>query len=280
MNHPRTTTTTNVSKTELPQWVNDAGKANYDTAVGIGNQPLQQYGGDMVADTSPVMRQALELLSGGVGAGNSEADAASGIFSKMANPTAMAGGVSSYMNPWIDNVETKAMGALEDSRQRSLMGNADAAVKSRAFGGSRSAIVDAVTNAESAKEAGILSAGLRKEGFDTAMAGQRQDLSTAGQGMLATSDQKKSNFMKDFASLFQGGQAEQQQAQSEIDANVAKFNEARDKPIRDLNLRMSALGMAPYNTSSTSTGSTTQPSSFDPAQLIMGILSLGLGGFG
>lgn len=76
--------------------------------------------------------------------------------------------LSKYMNPFIDNVENKSLDALDRSRQMSILGNQSAAGAAGAFGGSRHGIVDAVTNAESAREAGLLSANLRREGFDNA----------------------------------------------------------------------------------------------------------------
>ena len=274
-----TTTTTNVSKTELPQWVNDAGKANYNEAVRIGDKPLSQFAGNTTADLTPVMREALQYLDTNKGAGGAATSQAGSIFSDMADPSKVNSRVNAYMNPWIDSVESKALGALDDSRVQSLMGNADAAVKARSFGGTRSGIVDAVTNSESAKNAGLLSAGLRKEGYDTAMTNQRADAMGGAQGLLATGDQQSSDFIKKFSAMLQGGQIEQGNAQGKLDSDVSKFNEANNKDIADLNLRLSALGMTPYNTSSTSTGTTKAPSTFDPASLIMGILSLGMGGF-
>lgn len=272
-----TTTTTNVSKTELPEWVNNAGKSNYDEAVRIGNKPLQQFGGSTVADLSPTMRQALEFSRTGASTPNAYTGQAGSIFSRMADPTAMNAGLEAYMNPETANVEAKALGALNDSRVQSLMSNADSAVKARAFGGSRSAIVDAVTNSEAAKGAGVLSAGLRKDAFNNATQRQFQDMSTAGQGLLSAGDQQTNDFVKKLTALMQGGQVEQANAQGQLDSQIGKFNEARDKDTNALNLRMSALGMTPYNTSSSSTGTTKTPSTFDPAALIMGMLQLGMG---
>jgi hypothetical protein len=60
------------------------------------------------------------------------------------------------------------MGALDDTRVKALMQNSSAATAAKAFGGSRHGIVDAVTNAEAAKEAGLLSANLRKDAYDSA----------------------------------------------------------------------------------------------------------------
>ena len=68
-------TTTNTqgssqSVNEIPQWVQNAGQANYGLAQQVASQPLQQYQGQMVAGTSPQMQQAWNLAAnsgGGVG---------------------------------------------------------------------------------------------------------------------------------------------------------------------------------------------------------------------
>lgn len=73
-----------------------------------------------------------------------------------------------YLNPYIENVENKSLEALDRSRQMSILQNQGSAGASGAFGGSRHGITDAVTNSESAREAGLLSANLRREGYDNA----------------------------------------------------------------------------------------------------------------
>jgi hypothetical protein len=272
--------TTSVTKTELPQWVNDAGQANYNEAVRIGNKPLEQFQGQRVASPSAFTNQAYGYLSDNLGAGQADTASAANIYSRMADPSYFAQGLSGYMNPYVDNVESKALGALNQSRTQALMQNSDRAIANKSFGGSRSAIVDAVTNAEAAKEAGILSAGLRKDAFDTASSTMRSDMSTAASGLTTTGAQKQSEFLNQLKAMFGAGQTQQQQSQSEINAEMAKFDEGKNKDIEALNLRSSTLGMAPYNTTATtnSTG-TSEQKGMDPASLILGILSLGMGAF-
>lgn len=271
-------TTTNVTKTELPQWVNDAGQSNYNEAVRIGNQPLQQFAGPRVASPSPLTTQGYGYLQDHLADGQADTAAASSIYSKMADPNYFASGVTGYMNPYIDQVESKALGALDTQRTKSLMANADRATANKSFGGSRSGIIDAVTNAEAAKEAGILSAGLRKEGFDTASNTMRSNMATSAAGLTATGAQKQSEWLKNLTAMLQAGGAQESQSQREIDANIASFDEVRNKDRDALNLRLSSLGMTPYNQSTTSSGtSTSENKGLDPAALIMGMLSLGMG---
>lgn len=365
--------TTQVSEVKLPKWVDAASQSNYKFAEDIANKPLQQFQGDTVADLSPETLKAFDFFKQNMGAGsgafNNAADTfkaltgfsatplkvgASTVDNQNVNSTNVASqavkagmlkdvNIDDYMNPWIDNVETKALGALDDSRIQALMGNADAASKANAFGGSRSAIVDAVTNSESAKSAGLLSADLRKSGFDTAMGLAGKDIdsrltadmfnadgSLKAQGMnqaagLAASTSNASNdlaaklanqgtaldaskanssnalqaalasagirmnagagaldvggaqrdmFKENVAGLSTIGSTKQNQAQKEIDANVAKFAEKEGYDLERLNILLSSLGMSPYGKTETTTktGQAGSPGT-DWAQLGMGGLS-------
>lgn len=287
---PTPSTSESVTRTELPGWVNDAAKSNWKMARDVDPK---------VAGFSPTTTQAFKLFKDNLGTGSDESAAASKIFSDMARPSSYAGAagniwkrladpnslsreIGGYLNPYINEVESKSLDALNDTRERALVGNADAATKARAFGGSRAAVVDAITNAESAKDAGLLSAQLRSQGYSDAVSNRRADLTTAGQGflnsdaartstmsaagqgLLATGDQKQAQLLKDFQTLGSIGSQEQAQKQAKLNS-----------PIDKLNLRLAALGMTPYNTSSsTSTTGTAGSPGFDWGTGIMGGLSL------
>lgn len=244
-----------VTKTELPGWINDAAKSNWKMARGVDPK---------VADFSPTTTQAFQLFKDNINAGADDTAAASEIYRRMSDPGAFASEIPGYLNPYIGAVESKSIGALDDQRQRALMDNADAATKAKAFGGSRAAVVDAVTNAESAKDAGLLSAQLRSQGYSDAVNNRRADLIGAGQGYLATGDQKQAQLLKRFQTLSSIGSQEQAQDQAKLNS-----------PIDKLNLRLAALGMTPYNTSSsTSTTGTAGSPGFDWGTGIIGGISL------
>jgi len=191
--------TTQVTEVKLPQWVEDAAKSNVEFANEIASREYDPYTGQRVAGTSAGTNKAYGYLNsaidqGGAGAA-SYASSTKALDDLLANPITASKVKSSnvtadkvkagmitdlnrdaYMNPFIENVEEKALGALDRSRVQSLMQNSEKAKQASAFGGSRSAIVDAVTNAEAANNAGLLSAGLRKEAFDTASGLMTSDL--------------------------------------------------------------------------------------------------------
>ena len=59
--------TTQVSKVELPPWVNRASKENYRYAKQVANRPFQQYEGDRVADPSALTTQGYQELRHNLG---------------------------------------------------------------------------------------------------------------------------------------------------------------------------------------------------------------------
>lgn len=272
---PTPSTSTTINKTELPEWVNNAGKANYDKAVELDNSPLAQYAGPRVAAPSAATTNAFNFFGDHMTDGSADISKSADIFRRLSDPSSYAAGVQGYLNPYIDNVETKAIGALNDQLGNTLQSNADKAIAAKAFGGSRAAIVDAVSRAQSAKDAGVLSAQLRQQGFDTASNNYSRDQTGAASGLLQTGNDKFSNMLKQFAGMRQIGADTDTYNQKTIDADMGKFNEARDKELNDLNVRLSALGMTPYNQSTTgNTTSTAGTPGFDWGAGILGGLSI------
>lgn len=263
--------TTQVTEVKLPGWVDSASQENYALARDLGSQPFMQYAGNRVGSMNPNTNSALESLKGQIGSGDM-----SGILQNIASgKTSIANtDLSKYTNPYTDEVVNKTLGDVNDQRIQALMGNSDAAQKAGAFGGSRHGVVDAVTNAESLKDMGLLSSQLRSSGYDKAVAAAGQDINNMQSGAMAANDVRSKNL----AGLMQLGMTEKAQNQQQIDSDMAKFNEPRDRQLEDLNLRLSALGMSPYGKTDTTTKTGTQGSSgTDFGQLGMGIFSLLLG---
>jgi hypothetical protein len=239
----------------LPAWVNDAAQDNYNLAKSLDSQ---------VAPLSDTTKQAFQFFKDNLSIGADDTAAASDIFRRLGDPNSFASDIGGYMNPYINEVEGKSLDAIDRNRQIALMGNADAATKAKAFGGSRSAVVDAITNSESLRDAGLLSAQLRQQGYSDAVTNRRNDLSTSGQGLLASGDQKLAGMLKTYQGLSGIGSQEQAQAQAELNT-----------PLDKLNRRLAALGMTPYESTSTSKQTGTAGSAgFDWGAGILGGLSI------
>lgn len=305
-------------KQQIPKWIEAAGKSNYELAKSIADKPLEQFEGDRAAGVTPIMQQAFDYTTGTNGNMQGSVSDAKNAFealkgfsfspqvvnsnsidpAKVTAQTITPEDYARYNNPFTQDVIDKSLSDMDRSRTLALQGNADKALASKAFGGSRSAIVDAVTNSETARNAGLMASQLRSEGFDKAMglanadvarrtgadaanqnaemqarlanqgtamqaalANQSTDfaaqnaradaLKTAGAGLLDSATVGQQAKTQDIANLMQAGLLQQGATQAEIDAAMAKFQEAQDYGKEGLNLRMSALGMTPYSKTTT-----------------------------
>ena len=100
--------------------------------------------------------------------------------------------LSAYQNPFQSQVIDNTLGDLNRARQLQIQSDQDAAIGRGAFGGSRSAILEAETNRNFAEEAGKLSSNLRSQGFDraTSLAGQDIDRQFTGDRFMSDIDRQ------------------------------------------------------------------------------------------
>jgi len=95
------------------------------------------------------------------------------------------GDLSAYMNPFTQSVIDSSLSTLDKQRQQALNSNADAAINARAFGGSRAAIQDAVTNSQFGSQAAQLAANLNNQNFQQAQTAMQADQGRNLQAQLA-----------------------------------------------------------------------------------------------
>lgn len=98
--------------------------------------------------------------------------------------------LGAYQNPFQSQVIDNTLGDLNRARQLQIQSDQDAAIGRGAFGGSRSALLEAETNRNFAEQAGKLSSNLRSQGFDraTSLAGQDIDRQFAGDRFMSDAD--------------------------------------------------------------------------------------------
>lgn len=264
-------TTTTVNKTELPQWVNDAAQSNYQQATQVASEhPTLPT--SYAAPQSDMTNQALSYFQNNLGAGTPNITAAGQTYNTLADPTALGANIQALENPYTDDVVNKSIADLMDTNKQTLMGNDASATAAGAFGGTRGAVVDGVTNAQTVKNAGLLSSTLRQQGYDTAASNAISALGTAGAGQLATGTAQNNNVLSNYSGLLTGGQTEQTNDQAQLDSQNKTLSAQQQQDLANLNIKLAALGMSPYPTTTTQTGtSTTSP---DLATSGLGILSL------
>ena len=285
------------STNEIPQWVQNAGQQNYGLAQQVASQPLQQYQGQMVADTAPQTQQAWNLAANSGNVGQDAQNAAqSGYLNTMGQTPAQinapsSGQLSGYMNPYTSSVINQTLPLMQQANALQQNQVQDQAASANAYGGSRQGIQQGVAQAQGALNEGQMAAQLNQANFGQAstaaqqanLANQAAGLSQeqltnqAAQGLGTLGTQQMQNNIANYGMLTSAGGFEQQQGQNDINAQMAKFQQAFQYPQQQLGMMESALGMTPYDTgtSGTSASTTTQTQSNPMAAALGGMQTLG-----
>lgn len=269
--------TTQTTEVKLPAWVDAASKSNYQLAQQIAAKPYNPYTGKTVADQTDLTTQGYDMLSSGATNNQTGYNQAS-TLANQAGQGILGLDRSKYMDPFTDSVINATVGKSQDALQQSLMGNADKAVAAKAFGGSRGAIVDGVTTAQSNKDLSALIASLNSANFGQATSAMQGDVSSklaASAALTGNQDSANKMAMAQMGGLLSAGQQKQGQAQNILNDAKGKFDDAQGYDLERLNTLLSALGMSPYGKTE-NTDKTTSPASSgtDFAQMGLGILSL------
>lgn len=164
---------------------NTASAANYNPTM-LGGAPQAQAQGYNASNWNPSM------LGGAPQSQASSANAASIARGDVGNVSAgdAVGGMAAYQNPWENQVVDRTLGDINRQRDMALGNNQDRAIASRAFGGSRQAVMDSLTEGEYGRIAADTAAGLRAQGFNTAAGYSQQD---AARGLQAQSQNQNAD---------------------------------------------------------------------------------------
>jgi hypothetical protein len=309
-----TQTTQSQNTTQLPPWINDAAQQNYAFAQNVANQPLQQYQGQMVADPGAQMQQAWNTAASGSNAGQGQYDAAQAGYLGVMGQTPQnvtAGQLSStnlapYMNPYTQNVIDTTLPVMQQNLALSQNQQGNAAASSNAFGGSRQAVQQGVTQAQGAQGMAQMAAQLNQANYGQAQTAAQSDIAGRMQAALANQSAQQNqaglnlqaagglaglgnaaqaNQIKNFGEQVTAGSLEQQQAQNQINAQMQKFQQAWAYPGQQLGVLQSALGMTPYGQSQqgqSTTQTQSDPNYFQAAtsglQMLGGLFSAPAGG--
>jgi hypothetical protein len=277
---PSAQTVTN--KTELPPWLEDVTKENLALAQKVADRPYEAYTGTRIAGFTPEQEQAFGIINQGVGRTAPAYELAQGAAANSAyyqpqNVQAgsfLSGNIGEYINPYVANVEQRAIEASGRALEQSRNQIAANAAQSKAFGGSRQGLAEGVAAAESARNIGDLSARLRADAFNQAAAIQSADQARALQAAQANqaaglqgaatnisgatalgmlTGQAQQGRQTEAALVENIGQQRQAQAQAALDEAYARWLEQRNYPIEGLNLRLAATTATPYGATQTQT---------------------------
>lgn len=234
---------TSTTKVEIPKWIEDAGKSNYDFAKSIGDKGFTPFGGQQVAGFSGNQNKAFDLINS-----ITPKSLQTGEFGINMDD------IGKFMNPYTQEVTDRAVSDLLRSGevQKEGLDNQFHGGGEGAFGDARAGAFQAELASGLSREAGNLSANLNSQNFDKALQALIGETSVAGQ---------QQNQATDFISkLFGYGSAEQGQEQSELDAVRSEFDREQAFDDETLNRLMAALSGTPFAKTQTST--TPGPSPF------------------
>ena len=218
--------TTTVSEASLPAFQEAQFKELFGAAKGVAQQPFVPYTGPMVAGFSPDQLQQFQATRGMFesGMGYDPTKALQGMAQDQFRPTiqpvtgfeaptiqatqapgaAQIGPVSTpqfrgllsqdigaYQSPYQQQVIDLAMGDIQRQADIARGGAQDRAIKSGAFGGSRSAILEAESQRPYVEQMARTSAGLRQSGFEQAQQAAQADLARQQQLGMFGSEQEQ-----------------------------------------------------------------------------------------
>jgi hypothetical protein len=169
--------TTQTVTQELPAWARPYAKESLAKASALADSPYQTYGGERIAQFSPLQQQAFgraegQQVAGQLGTGTSLAETA-GIMGLTGGfqPGQFGSQMSNYMSPYMDAVVQNQMSSAQRQADIASTQRGAQAVKAGAFGGSRQAI----ENAEAARALASQKGQIQAQGLQSAFQ-QAQDM--------------------------------------------------------------------------------------------------------
>lgn len=271
--------------TQLPPWVNDASQQNYAFAQQVAARPLQQYQGQMVPDVSDQLQQSWNTAATAGNAGLPQINAATAGFAGALGQTPMSvtpqtlssANLQPYMNPYTQNVINATLPIMQQQLGQTLSTNAGNAVNQGAFGGSRFGVQQGTAQAQGALNMAQMAQQLNQANYTQAQQGAQYDITNNLTGQTANQAAQQAKINSDiqassglnqvastagqqaqnaFAMQNTAGTQQMSNAQDQINAQMAKFQQAWGYPAQQLGVLQSALGMTPYGQSTTGTSST------------------------
>jgi hypothetical protein len=152
---------------DLPDWAKPYAKESLGKASALADSPYQTYGGERIAQFSPLQQGAFgraegQQVAGQVGFGSGLAGLAG--TSSFSDPNAAA----SFMSPYMQQVVDQQMASAQRQADIAATQRGAQAVRAGAFGGSRQAIENAEANRALASQKGQIQAQGLQSAFEQA----------------------------------------------------------------------------------------------------------------
>jgi hypothetical protein len=277
---------------------------NLGNAQTLTSTPFQPYSGQMVAGFDPYQTQAqgglADIYNSQVGSAplSSAMGATQGLTgyapqsvqaATMSAPQLSQANLSAYMNPYQSSVIDSTLADMARQQQIQSQANSTQATQAGAFGGSRSAVLQNLSDDSYDRSVASTLANLNQGNYSQAQAAAQSDLNrqmSANQanqgaamqaaladqsaglqgaglnlnaaGSLANmSGQQLSQALQQAGALSSAGDAQQQNQQDQLNAAYQQWQLAQQYPIQMQELMNQTLGTIPMYGTTTSSGSTT-----------------------
>lgn len=239
------------NKTDIPPWLQEAAISNLTMAKDVAAQPYSAYPGQQVAGITPDQQAAYDYARQNLGTGSTAiTNAAQAITGP--NLTSTAQGL---LNPYLANVETPALAALQRQGATAQNDLAAKAAGAGAFGGTRFGVQAGELGAATARQAGELSANIRSQGWDKAVGTAVQQAQTLG----TLAGQAQQAGLTGASALSAAGSQQQQIEQARMNAAIDQFLTQQGWGERQLAIREGAVTATPYGGTSQSTQPLNKP---------------------
>lgn len=304
---------TSTQTTSPPQWVEDAGKSNYDLAKSILDQGFVPYTGTRVAGLSNNEQAANDLISSTAATGNPYAGTAANAYTTYGNTPGYQydystvidengplGSISSYMDPYLAQVLAPQLRQIDIAGAQQRQGINANATAAGAYGDARHGVVESEqlknqnqlvsdTTGKAFSDAFNSAMGLRTSDLQRLLGTQQAQASANETALnrlrqsgidLTNLDQSNVNRATTLSdALMKTGANERSVAQAQNDADYNEFLRQQGWTNNEIAYLTSILAGTP--TTKTTTGDTTQTTSQPNNsgwQAVGGIASALLGG--
>ena len=178
MSKGKTTTTQSI-----PEYVQQQQQEVFQAARGVAGQPFVPYTGPRVAGFTPDQLRQFEATRGLFETGM-EYDPVTGIrdIAQAPTPSLLGADIGAYQSPFQEQVIETTLGDIQRRADIARQQAQDVALGAGAFGGSRSAILEAESQRPYAETMARTAAGLRQAGFEQAQRAAESDITRQMRG--------------------------------------------------------------------------------------------------
>ena len=168
---------TQTSQITLPAWQEAQQKELFQAAKGLAGQPFIPYTGPRVAGFTPDQLRQFEATRGLFETGM-EYDPLTGVreLAQAPIPSLLGADIAAYQSPYQQQVIDVALGDIQRQADIAEQQAQQRAIQAGAFGGSRSALLEAEAARPYAEQAARTVAGLRQAGFEQAQRAAESDI--------------------------------------------------------------------------------------------------------